>query len=146
MAFGFSLQSFNSLQTGKCIQSISVVDHLVMFRKFQFPSNGKVYSKRIYLRTTFFPCPLVSIPFKRESVFKVINIATNESEKRVSIPFKRESVFKVYNLLEEIFRLWVSIPFKRESVFKVTMSKTPERKYMGFNSLQTGKCIQSLIK
>ena len=38
----------------------------------------------------------------------------------------------------------VSIPFKRESISKVATPKWREYKTQGFNSLQTGKHIQSL--
>ena len=39
--------------------------------------------------------------------------------------------------------LQVSIPFKRESVSKVVISTPMQVKINSFNSLQTGKCIQS---
>ena len=63
--------SFNSLQTGKCIQRVVLMGmDCDEAQKFQFPSNGKVYPKRnskiFQLRTN-----QVSIPFKRESVSKV---------------------------------------------------------------------------
>ena len=64
--------SFNSLQTGKCIQSLLGIRYNPMKRKFQFPSNGKVYSKQESDNGT--PKQInVSIPFKRESVFKVFS-------------------------------------------------------------------------
>ena len=39
---------FNSVQTGKCIQSQSVFNLMCVQYLFQFPSNGKVYSERPY--------------------------------------------------------------------------------------------------
>ena len=46
----------------------------------------------------------------------------------VSIPFKRESVFRVKGLPELIeSALQVSIPFKRESVFRVLVEYGEER-------------------
>ena len=113
---------------------------------FQFPSNGKAYSKgECYQR--WHKSHQVSIPFKRESVFQVDLRIRNLSTKRlkVSIPFKRESVFQVgcssiiittltlcFNSLQTGKRIpstgrlhllqsdaqRVSIPFKRESVFQ----------------------------
>ena len=64
----------------------------------------------------------------------------------VSIPFKRESLSKVNegNGDESNLNKEVSIPFKRERLSKVTREKF--EKYedaLGFNSLQTGKPIQS---
>ena len=88
--------SFNSLQTGKCIQShdqnqsfwddrcVSIPfkrevyseksDKTRLFQNliaFQFPSNGKVYSERVYNSAGRDLAPVVSIPFKRESGFRV---------------------------------------------------------------------------
>ena len=113
----------------------------------------------------------VSIPFKRESVFKGKTTPFGIRETScVSIPFKRESVFKEDGVVGPKTRakLLVSIPFKRESVFKVLAAflrivlgvakfqfpsngkvyskpsaSSPELSlYICFNSLQTGKCIQ----
>ena len=87
---------------------------------FQFPSNGKVYSKRRHPRS---PSPI----------------------KRVSIPFKRESVFK-----EEISEgLWRMLLFQFPSNGKVyskfwCWELFRQCLLLSFNSLQTGKCIQSL--
>ena len=40
------LYCFNSLQTGRCIQSHGMLDDLLeITEEFQFPSNGKVYPK-----------------------------------------------------------------------------------------------------
>ena len=87
---------FNSLQTGKCIQSEKM---------------GKI----VEVNT-------VSIPFKRESVFRVSIPKLLESDEDVSIPFKRESVFR-------------GASDRSSLIFEVIE---------GFNSLQTGKCIQRL--
>ena len=168
----FQCKRFNSLQTGKCIQrawksAFTKADD----EAFQFPSNGKVYSEKqkIYLSAhrrhlcfnslqtgkciqsgTGGPVQElydnVSIPFKRESVFRVAPRRHNggSRESKVSIPFKRESVFRVFsNPVHRVKRLlfqfpsngkvyserhkqicricrrgYVSIPFKRESVFR----------------------------
>ena len=63
---------------------------------------------------------IVSIPFKREGVFKdnFVNRNTSLSHNRVSIPFKREGVFKV--------------PKKR---IEMTIDER-------FNSLQAGRGVQ----
>ena len=89
--------SFNSLQTGKCIQSPVAKRHThTQTKGFQFPSNGKVYPKFSFL-AIFMVVFLVSIPFKRESVSKVLFTILSvkySSGHGVSIPFKRESVSK----------------------------------------------------
>ena len=63
---------------------------------------------------------VVSIPFKRESVFRVVwHYHHQVTRLKVSIPFKRESVFRVRtSRMTQVTKLRVSIPFKRESVFR----------------------------
>ena len=163
---------------------------------FQFPSNGKVYSKHASDLIADIPY-WVSIPFKRESVFKDLFISAGIALLSVSIPFKRESVFKVKGglqfpelywfqfpsngkvyskLLESSERIrgayqefqfpsngkvypkiniaparqksgqQVSIPFKRE-VYPKSIACPPLASIIScFNSLQTGKCIQSGLR
>ena len=135
-------RSFNSLQTGKCIQRLT--------------TSVKLPLKR-----------LVSIPFKRESVFRASIEALGgiglsgfnslqtgkciqriESEidydlgNEVSIPFKRESVFRDWGI-------WACAPFTEEfqfpsngKVYSELKIPTARGKRLSFNSLQTGKCIQ----
>ena len=62
-------ESFNSLQTGKRIQSLVLDMAQGIKGEFQFPSNGKAYPKEVPLQQ--FAGYRVSIPFKRESVSKV---------------------------------------------------------------------------
>ena len=94
---GRCLESFNSLQTGNCIQTkeIDLADTGGMPTEFQFPSNGKLHSNTChdpYTLSAF----LVSIPFKRETAFKLYYMSARERQLR-----------------------------------------------NGFNSLQTGNCIQT---
>ena len=141
-------------------------------RKFQFPSNGKAYPKegcREYGKNhnmsfnslqTGKPIQRcvsinfwlshyhVSIPFKRESLSKEdVQLQTIEDAgKKVSIPFKRESLSKdIRNRISTALAI-VSIPFKRESLSKVDRPGIHHDLYqMRFNSLQTGKPIQSFL-
>ena len=166
-----SLSSFNSLQTGKCIQRVLAAILVLVAVGFQFPSNGKVYSED-YNKARSEVGELVSIPFKRESVFRAVTdeFLTNNagefqfpSNGKVYSEYIREKDLKVGD------RVYVSIPFKRESVFrdmgrvigtggqtikfqfpsngKVYSEATIDQEFEGslycFNSLQTGKCIQS---
>ena len=87
--------------------------------QFQFPSNGKVYSE--VHSFCLGERRWVSIPFKRESVFRASKeVLTTKNEIKVSIPFKRESVFREkMKVARQALRPRVSIPFKRESVFRV---------------------------
>ena len=108
---------FNSLQTGKPIQSRwwlgSAPTPKPSFQfpsngkaypksdlaersdvlKFQFPSNGKAYPK---YNNGVLDSDEVSIPFKRESLSKVLSRLSNRQPNidGVSIPFKRESLSK----------------------------------------------------
>ena len=88
---------------------------------FQFPSNGKAYPKLGLVPRLAAPC--------------------------VSIPFKRESVSKAFIFVSIVVGLIVSIPFKRESVSKAFVGPHrghwPLNRGQRFNSLQTGKRIQS---
>ena len=140
---------------------------------FQFPSNGKAYPKCIFFTQTQLEeryrfnslqtgKPIqscsdskkgrsaikVSIPFKRESLSKEINlIAVCHQQPLVSIPFKRESLSKVDHTIAEIstHNELVSIPFKRESLSKDGYGSNESMVVKKcFNSLQTGKPIQSL--
>ena len=48
------VESFNSLQTGKCIQSWKIANERLQELTFQFPSNGKVYSENFVLQQRAF--------------------------------------------------------------------------------------------
>ena len=139
---------FNSLQTGKPIQRSWMFRQLSnrWVKWFQFPSNGKAYPKLVTDVVLTLIALLVSIPFKRESLSK---------EKFKSIEF---CIGFCFNSLQTgkpiqsmlVFRkvlMWtcVSIPFKRESLSKAQwMQKLRQfTSPLSFNSLQTGKPIQS---
>ena len=113
---------FNSLQTGKCIQSNRFeLPTECKHHKFQFPSNGKVYSKGcIVVNYNPGPNSFNSLQTGKCIQSTIYVYACPKGRHRVSIPFKRESVFKA--MLQKSTSSW---------------SKT------SFNSLQTGKCIQS---
>ena len=112
-------KSFNSLQTGRCMQSVANEIKIdATTDKFQFPSNGKVHAK-----------------FLSES-FSLYNLG-------VSIPFKREGACKVRDGPRWEDQTCVSIPFKREGACKVAESDAKTSKEISFNSLQTGRCMQS---
>ena len=144
-AHATGMLGFNSLQTGKCIQRYyddAIDSNNAMF---QFPSNGKAYPKD---DIKFRENPCVD-SFNSLQTGKRIQSqhkgATHQTT--VSIPFKRESVSKVGSMngrLEMANGLIVSIPFKRESVSKgLEILNTLTLCILCFNSLQTGKRIQS---
>ena len=91
------LKCFNSLQTGRCIQREAVSKYWLWLTWFQFPSNGKVYPKDL-------------------KIFRSSNAV------RVSIPFKREGVSKERIFLCCVYSIFVSIPFKREGVSKASFT------------------------
>ena len=103
-------------------QRVTFTDCLLLRadRQITFPSNGKAYPK-----TT---AEGLELP----------------KHVGVSIPFKRESISKGSAVKESITVVSVSIPFKRESISKENDKKLFRyRSASGFNSLQTGKHIQS---
>ena len=86
----------------------------------------------------------VSIPFKRESVSKVL--PRQEEEIPEEEGFNSLQTGKCIQRVDASasgLQHSVSIPFKRESVSKVG-TFVPTISKEGFNSLQTGKCIQSV--
>ena len=92
--FVFVAPRFNSLQTGKCIQSIEALDEVLG--------------------------DSVSIPFKRESVFRVIPSQCVINE--LSLSFNSLQTGKCIQRQTQPTDVQcgthVSIPFKRESVFR----------------------------
>ena len=144
-------------------------------RKFQFPSNGKAYTKREKkekLQTE--EARLVSIPFKRESIYKAIiafphnyinlkngfnSLQTGKHIQRsLSIVLERWGRVSRFNSLQtgkhiqsikpvllSLFSLKVSIPFKRETIYKEDGDAEVEQDADSFNSLQTGRHIQSIF-
>ena len=63
-------------------------------RGFQFPSNGKVYSEPAEAATEVAQTTTVSIPFKRESVFRVSAMFNVDVDK---LEFQFPSNGKVYS-------------------------------------------------
>ena len=111
-------ECFNSLQTGKRIQRFSPLDWIgVEDMCFNSLQTGK------RIQRASLPVAMILGHF-------------------VSIPFKRESVSKVMTTLISVLTKQVSIPFKRESVSKASSGSGSKGSSSGFNSLQTGKRIQ----
>ena len=138
----FDSYRFNSLQTGKCIQSMFTVAIHTLFLcdVFQFPSNGKVYPKCVR-KSRYKRCE-VSIPFKRESVSKGTKYKPLDTHKKFQFP-SNGKVYPKCVRKSRYKRCEVSIPFKRESVSKANFLGFGRNAFCRFNSLQTGKCIQS---
>ena len=166
-------QSFNSLQTGKYIQSQQQFSHSSFWHHcFNSLQTGKYIQRILDKEQQMRISTNVSIPFKRESISKENpNSGGLGTGTDVSIPFKRESISKGLPLFWfPAFWRYVSIPFKRESISKgIRISrlgdfwqsmfqfpsngkvypKTSKRfswwsiRLSCFNSLQTGKYIQS---
>ena len=113
---------------------------------FQFPSNGKVYPKEEQL----FLSAVISL-FQFPSNGKVYPKGTYPNSIFVADhSFQFPSNGKVYpkchaQILMRLLSMTVSIPFKRESISKVTAGTTNGVNYLSFNSLQTGKYIQSMV-
>ena len=155
---------FNSLQTGKCIESkycfMHEVPHIVVF---QFPSNGKVHrkSEKVVFRT-------IQLCFNSLQTGKCIKRKPSNRLQRPAILFQFPSNGKVHrkmaaleargiqferfqfpsngkvhrkgiHLPRETRKRDVSIPFKRESASKVRRMCAPTPGSFCFNSLQNGK-------
>ena len=78
LMLGFIIDSFNSLQTGKCIQSnrfpLVFIRDISCFNSLQ---TGKCIQRRRCWHITLILTLQVSIPFKRESVSKVVVSASD---------------------------------------------------------------------
>ena len=135
---------------------------------FQFPSNGKAYPKRAEegvvvshevtsfnslqtgkriqsdKLTQFATVPDVSIPFKRESVSKVVSheVSQDISGSSVSIPFKRESVSKAEMVKVLSHELLFQFPsngkaYPKRPYFAPSRSVAPEPQ----NPTRTARCF-----
>ena len=167
-----SVYGFNSLRTGRCIQRKKhTLSRRAKYISFQFPTNGKVYPKEGAAGSVASNGPEVSIPYEREGVSKEEEVTPRESgvvkfqfptngkvypksflhyrystqTDSVSIPYEREGVSKEHRQFQKhLRRPQVSIPYEREGVSKVYhLAKQLSPKRKGFNSLRTGRCIQS---
>ena len=120
---------FNSLQAGRGVQSIQLQGDIEMTIEFQFPSSGKGCSKlEAPLGREVTKVVLVSIPFKREGVFKAkdkVNQYRADAKSFNSLQAGR-GVQRMMLLIRCKRLTLVSIPFKREGVFKgVETEKRP---------------------
>ena len=93
-----------------------------ILKRFQFPSNGKTYTKG-YRPEQKAGCFLVSIPFKRENIYK-------ESMG----PYERRDYIERFNSLQT----------GKHIQSPCSPLKSPQAFGKRFNSLQTGKHIQRL--
>ena len=111
---------FNSLQTGKCIQSAGDVPPIESeLENVSIPFKRESVFRDLQSLQRHGTMEFVSIPFKRESVFRDLqSLQRHGTMEFVSIPFKRESVFRADLKLKDHRETIVSIPFKRESVFR----------------------------
>ena len=117
VADGYS--SFNSLQTGRCIQSTKPVGHMKrQINSFNSLQTGRCIQS-IPCRSRGFYQRSVSIPFKREGVSKACQ------QCRPSAPGKS------FNSLQTGRCIQRNLPQQLQRV-----------PLYSFNSLQTGRCIQ----
>ena len=142
---GKRIKGFHSLQTGKHIQRGDGYESIDPAHMFPFPSNGKAYPKSKFRDWQF--GNRVSIPFKRESISKVmISISIHEAE-HIMFPFPSNG--KAYPKEMEEFCCLSRIdtfPFpsngkaypKVSTILHYTHTRS-------FHSLQTGKHIQSSL-
>ena len=113
------LMRFNSLQTGKQRQSSTSGKILAPLRWFQFPSNGKAYPKTLHTSLTMYDMSRFQFPSNGKAQTKAIQMEMRRIARlKVSIPFKRESTDKGTLIPRSFISLRVSIPFKRESTDK----------------------------
>ena len=87
---------------------------------------------------------VVSIPFKRERAWKEAAITGGtDFTDEVSIPFKRERAWKEKVRVEREQRQLFQFPSNGKGHGKSAAYETYQRTVQGFNSLQTGKGMES---
>ena len=142
------IMSFNSLQTGKCIQSPMRSEYINIIDEFQFPSNGKVYPKgrewgppHRNLRSF--------LSFNSLQTGKCIQSkAVERSLKELGVEFQFPSNGKVYpkainiNLASSLDQSFNSL--QTGKCIQRLRARIRRKNHTCFNSLQTGKCIQSV--
>ena len=97
-------------------------DDMIVKFLFQFPSNGKAYPKAGWNMNVKLQTQTVSIPFKRESLSKVVNVVVPLKPFLFQFPSNGKAYPKFAGT--ENFRKYIT---------------------NGFHSLQTGKPIQSSL-
>ena len=119
----------------------------IFWKEFQFPSNGKAYPK--FYRSTnrqFYGNRWFQFPSNGKAYPKIRNWnEVNPRRKKFQFPSNGKPYPKRKLFQHQSWRSrHVSIPFKRESISKVRCSGRHSKWYaIRFNSLQTGKHIQS---
>ena len=136
-------QSFNSLQTGNCIQTkFAQMDLGERGKRFNSLQTGNcIQTGGIIYEHEFVPC------FNSLQTGNCIQTRTDCRDQAgrsiVSIPFKRETAFKrVYP--EEVTLFPISFNSLQTGNCIQTENDFPQHLILlGFNSLQTGNCIQT---
>ena len=141
---------FNSLQTGKCIQSHRAIRKRKVCRNtFQFPSNGKVYSEAYaYAASLTAKDPAcfnslqtgkcIQSQLKRNIMFNNMNRFNSlQTGKCIQRPIRNELLATV-EPIEPVFQF----PSNGKVYSESTSTMYFNFNWRSFNSLQTGKCIQ----
>ena len=142
----FYTKCFNSLQTGKHIQSREAAGGGTRKRrKFQFPSNGKAYPKdRVAMSSNaVFTC--VSIPFKRESISKAGLLPASVSKALLGFNSLQTGKHIQRDILNDEARAAIigfQFPSNGKAYPKLAEAQADALRAKSFNSLQTGKHIQ----
>ena len=141
------MDSFNSLQTGKCIQRRRRSKMSIRSSKNGFNSlqTGKCIQRALFLSLsrTFFSFNSLQTGKCIQSLDRNLGFCRRIS---VSIPFKRESVFRVLpepsiSAFPPLFQFPSNGKVYSEK--KKKLASRQKKMPLCFNSLQTGKCIQS---
>ena len=116
-----SLLSFNSLQTGNCIQTEEAGRQADILVQFQFPSNGKLHSNSALLK------PIIcggQLSFNSLQTGNCIQTIFDIGESALVMCFnslQTGNCIQTYRWqFRRRWRIRVSIPFKRETAFKQT--------------------------
>ena len=135
--------SFNSLQTGKCIQSHPHVADLADITTFQFPSNGKVYPKFIRSKFRHFVLEEFQFPSNGKVYPKLRWTEVPPAWRMFQFP-SNGKVYPKFSIVGLAIALGFLFQFPSNGkVYPKRLLAQYQNIKRGFNSLQTGKCIQS---
>ena len=142
---GSSPLSFNSLQTGKYIQSLFYLNCIQLNMSFNSLQTGKYIQSKAF----GYAGRSRSVSFNSLQTGKYIQRRRKHMKHSrccsVSIPFKRESISKgKFSTHDRLTNLSVSIPFKRESISKALQERSFFRILM-FQFPSNGKVYPKFI-
>ena len=137
-------RSFNSLQTGTHIQRCNLASFFFDLKSFNSLQTGKHIQSYLVFKWQSDPDELVSIPFKRESISKVVRACkVTKTDPVFQFPSNGKAYPKQLQSVSKKLLKKFQFPSNGKAYPKEHNLRINGSILCGFNSLQTGKHIQS---